>query len=63
MDIEIFRSIMTVVSMGTFLGIVGWAWGSGRRQRFDAAARLPLEDDAYEAGLPVASGRNREGEK
>lgn len=63
MDIEIFRSIMTVVSMGTFLGIVGWAWGSGRRQKFDAAAQLPFEDDEYEAGLPVANGRNREGEK
>lgn len=63
MDIEIFRSIMTVVSMGTFLGIVGWAWSSSRRGQFDAAARLPLDDDAYEAGLPVANGRNREDEK
>ena len=63
MDIDIFRSVLTVVSLVTFLGIVAWAWSSRRQGQFEAAARLPLDDDEYEAGLPVANGRNRGDEK
>jgi len=36
----------TVVLLVVFIGIVSWAWGSARNGAFEAAARLPLEDDA-----------------
>ena len=37
--------IFTVVLLVTFLGIVAWAFSRKRRQSFDEAARLPLEND------------------
>ncbi|OSZ75593.1 cbb3-type cytochrome c oxidase subunit 3 [Hydrogenophaga sp. IBVHS1] len=46
MDINDLRSIVTVVSLLTFLGIVAWAWSRSNRDRFDEAARLPFEDEA-----------------
>jgi cytochrome c oxidase cbb3-type subunit 4 len=41
--IGIFTALLIVV----FIGIVAWAWSSARRQSFDAAARLPLEEDRH----------------
>jgi cytochrome c oxidase cbb3-type subunit 4 len=32
--------------MAVFIGIVLWAWSGKRRADFEAAARVPLEDDA-----------------
>ena len=56
MDINELRSIVTVVSLLTFLGIVWWAFGMrGNKQRFDEAANLPFADeetDRVELGLP-----------
>ncbi len=46
MDLNDLRSIVTVVSLLTFLGIVAWAWSRGNKDRFDEAARLPFEDEA-----------------
>ncbi len=48
MDINDLRSIVTVVSLLTFLGIVAWAWSRGNRASFDEAARLPFADDRAE---------------
>jgi len=45
MDVNDLRSIVTVVSMITFLGIVAWAWSRGNRARFDEAAQLPFADE------------------
>jgi cytochrome c oxidase cbb3-type subunit 4 len=38
----------TVLAFVAFLGIVAWAWGSGRRKAFDEAANAPfaLPDEA-----------------
>ncbi len=36
----------TVLAMAVFVGIVAWAWSRRRKADFDAAARLPLEEDA-----------------
>lgn len=47
MDINDLRSIVTVVSFLTFLGIVAWAFSGRRKSAFDEAARLPLEDDEF----------------
>ena len=44
-DLNTIRTTITVLAMLAFLGIVAWAWSSRRRADFDAAARLPLEED------------------
>ena len=38
--------IVTAVLLAAFLGITYWAYSSRQRARFDAAAQLPLRDDA-----------------
>lgn len=45
MDYSLLSSVMTVVMLVVFLGIVAWAYSSKRKQAFDAAARMALEDD------------------
>lgn len=48
MDINLLRSLITAVLFAVFIGIVMWAWSKGKREDFEAAARLPLEDDRAE---------------
>jgi cytochrome c oxidase cbb3-type subunit 4 len=56
------RSIVTVMAFVTFIGIIVWAWSGARRERFDAAARLPLEDDELDTrSAACARGRGDEG--
>ncbi len=45
MDINDLRSIVTLVSMLTFLGIVAWAWSRRNKERFEEAAQLPFQDE------------------
>jgi cytochrome c oxidase cbb3-type subunit 4 len=45
MDINDLRSIVTLVSLLTFLGIVAWAWSKRNKDRFDEAAQLPFQDE------------------
>jgi cytochrome c oxidase cbb3-type subunit IV len=45
MDINLFRGIVTGVLLVLFIWLVIWAWSKARRPQFDAAARLPLEED------------------
>ena len=45
MDIGTFRGIVTAVLLGLFVWLVAWAYSKSRRQAFDEAARLPLEED------------------
>jgi cytochrome c oxidase cbb3-type subunit 4 len=44
-DIGTFRGLITVVLMLLFIGLVFWAWSRRRHEEFEAAARLPLDDD------------------
>lgn len=44
------RGILTGILIVLFSGIVIWAWSSARRKAFDAAARLPLEEDQPAGG-------------
>ena len=46
MDVNDLRSIVTVVSMLTFAGIVAWALRRSNKARFDEAALLPFADEA-----------------
>jgi cytochrome c oxidase cbb3-type subunit 4 len=44
----VLRGIATVLAMIGFIGACVWAYSRKRAQQFDAAARLPLEEDAHE---------------
>jgi cytochrome c oxidase cbb3-type subunit 4 len=39
------RSVVTLICMSTFIGIVIWAYSAARKQDFDEAAMLPFADD------------------
>jgi cytochrome c oxidase cbb3-type subunit 4 len=57
MDINIIRSLITVLSLVAFLGIVFWAWSAKRKPAFDEAALLPFADDDVPARQPDAGAR------
>lgn len=40
-------SIWTVLVMVIFTGIVIWVWSRRNKEKYDAAARIPLEDDSH----------------
>ena len=46
MDLNDFRSAVTVISFLAFLGIVAWAWSRTRREGFEHAAQLPFVEEA-----------------
>ena len=46
MDAGLLRGLYTLFMFLAFAGIVWWAWSAKRKDDFDAAAGLPLEDDA-----------------
>ena len=50
MDVNDFRSIVTVLSFVAFAGIVAWAWSRGNRARFDEAAQLPFAGESPKNG-------------
>ncbi len=52
MDINLVRSIITVVCFVTFLGIVFWAYSPARARRFEDAAQLPFREDSDDIGGP-----------
>jgi len=45
------RGLVTAVLLGLFVWLVVWAWSKARRPAFDAAARMPLEDDLTEEAV------------
>ncbi|HTD05733.1 cbb3-type cytochrome c oxidase subunit 3 [Undibacterium sp.] len=55
------RSIMTVVSLLVFLGIVYWSYSSGRKNDFDAAANLPFADEVTDADVPTRVRESQHG--
>ncbi|MGA8052149.1 MAG: CcoQ/FixQ family Cbb3-type cytochrome c oxidase assembly chaperone [Burkholderiales bacterium] len=44
MDINLIRSIVTVVTFAVFLGIVWWAYAPSRRERFERDGQLPFDE-------------------
>ena len=46
MDMNDIRSIVTVVSLAVFLGIVRWAWSRNNESSFAEAANLPFADES-----------------
>ena len=45
MDINLLRSIITVVSFALFIAIVFWAYSDRSKAAFDQAARLPFDEE------------------
>jgi len=45
MDTNTLRSLATVVSFVTFLGIVVWAWSRRNARDFEEAANLPFQQE------------------
>ncbi|MFP8781035.1 cbb3-type cytochrome oxidase subunit 3 [Hydrogenophaga sp. RWCD_12] len=45
MDINDLRSIVTLISMLTFVGILVWAWSKRNQRDFEEAAQLPFQED------------------
>jgi cytochrome c oxidase cbb3-type subunit 4 len=48
-DINIWRSIITLLSLVLFVGLMVWTWNRKRHHAFDEAARLPFLDDEVPA--------------
>ena len=44
MDLNDIRAVITVLAFVSFIGIALWAYSKAQRSRFDAAARLPLDE-------------------
>ena len=44
-DYESTRAILTLVMFSVFVAIAGWAWSGKRRDRFEEASQLPLEEE------------------
>lgn len=44
-DVNTLRSVATVVSLCTFIGIIAWAYSRKNSAAFDKAANLPFEQD------------------
>ncbi len=55
MDINDLRSIVTVVGLLCFLGIVGWAYGKSSKKGFDEAANLPFAEHDDDGAASRAS--------
>ena len=45
-DVNTWRSIVTVLSLATFLGLVAWTYSRKNTQVFDEAASLPFQGEA-----------------
>ena len=45
MDVNLLREAVTVLSFACFLAIVAFAAHPRNRQRFEEAARLPLDEE------------------
>jgi cytochrome c oxidase cbb3-type subunit IV len=45
MDVNLLRSLFTVVCLAVFIGIVAWAYSRGNKAKFEEAGRLPLSED------------------
>lgn len=39
------RSLYTLLSFATFIGICAWAYSARRKEAYDEAANLPFADD------------------
>ncbi|MBO9663012.1 cbb3-type cytochrome c oxidase subunit 3 [Dokdonella sp.] len=50
--------VLIVLMMASFVGIWIWVWNGRHKSKFDALARLPMEDEPIESE-PRKNGRTR----
>jgi cytochrome c oxidase cbb3-type subunit 4 len=50
-DYGFYSSLLTVVMLIVFIGIVAWAYSGKRKAAFEDAARVPLEEDVEQGGF------------
>jgi cytochrome c oxidase cbb3-type subunit 4 len=62
MDVNDWRSLVTLLGLVSFLAIVAWAWSAKRRRDFDAAARLPFAE-SVPAGSATQESENAGGRR
>ena len=53
MDFSMLNSIITVISLVVFLGILYWAYASQNKERFEAIGRSLLEIDTDQKEHPT----------
>lgn len=44
----VVRGLLTLVMIIAFVGVVAWAWSGRRRKDFEAASRMPLEEEPFD---------------
>jgi cytochrome c oxidase cbb3-type subunit IV len=49
--------VMTVLALLLFVGVAIWAWSPARKQRFDEAAQIPLQDEDDAGDTPGMQSR------
>ncbi|MCU0977355.1 MAG: cbb3-type cytochrome c oxidase subunit 3 [Steroidobacteraceae bacterium] len=47
MEAGTLRGLWTLLALIAFVGVTWWAWSGRRRERFEEASRLPLEEDPH----------------
>lgn len=57
MDVNDLRSVVTLLSLAVFIGIVLWAWSKRNQAAFEEAALLPANDDP--TGVAYAASEER----
>ena len=57
MDLNDLRSVITIASFATFLGVVWWAYSARRRGGFDRAAQSIFEEDDDRQGSVRGDGK------
>lgn len=45
LDVNTWRSLVTVLSLALFVGLMVWTWNRHRKSAFEEAAQLPFLDD------------------
>lgn len=57
MDLNFWRSAITLASLLLFLVLVARTWSRSRRAGFDAAAQLPFTDEGPAVEAATTTGR------
>ena len=60
MNFTLSSSVVTVISMLVFIGIIMWAFSSKNKERFEKMARLPI-DNNFEG--PIDNQKQSESER
>jgi cytochrome c oxidase cbb3-type subunit 4 len=58
--VTLIQVVWTIVVMIIFLAIVFWAWSGRRKESFDEAANIPLEDEDFIEEQASTAENNKE---